>query len=112
MNLLSNQDIVNEVGNAALGVQVEALLDIMWQERKGISWSQQRKLGTPKNRSSCSQQNKKVAAVKGEEFESIQPICFDGDIPTEEELAGLHWNKVVYFKPRRTNYAGFDICSF
>lgn len=107
--LLSSQDIVNEVGNAALGVHVEALLDITWRKLTTISWKQQRKLEASRSRPTRSQQTKKVSAVSGEEFESIQPVCFDGDIPPKEELADLDWNKVVYFKPNRTNYAGFDM---
>ena len=40
--LLSDQNIVNEVGSAALGVHVEALLDIMWQECKQEIWDLER----------------------------------------------------------------------
>jgi hypothetical protein len=107
--LLSDQHIVDEVGNAALGVHVEALLDIMWQEFQEISWSQQRLLETTAGRASRTKGQKQINAIAGETFKEIQPIHFDGDIPTEEDLQGVDWDKAVYFKPTKTNYAGFDM---
>lgn len=108
-DLLSEQNIVNEVGNAALGVHVEALLDIMWQEYNTISWSQERKLGSGTNRNSRSRATKKIPALPGKKFKDIQPVCFDGMAPEQADLEDLDWNKPMYFKPRATNYAGFDM---
>ena len=39
----------------------------------------------------------------------IQPVCFDASTPEPGDLEDLDWNKPVYFKPRATNYAGFDM---
>jgi hypothetical protein len=110
MDLLSDPEIVEEVGNTALGVHVEALLDIMWQEFREISWSQQRKLlGTTAGRASRTKGLKQISAEKGESFKEIQPIRFDGAFPTEEDLQAVDCGKAVYFKPTKTNYAGFDM---
>lgn len=109
MALLSNQSIVTEVGNAALGVHVEALLDIMWRECQKISWSQQRKLGNANGRASRTKGQKQIKAVQGEEFEGIQPILFEGECPKKEDLQDVDWDKAIYLKPTKTNYPGFDL---
>lgn len=109
MRLLSDQEIVDRVGNGALGVHLEELLDIIWQDTKRIAWEYKRDLKRANTKSTRHNAGSSTVEIRGEAFDNIQPIDFDGDAPEEEKLLGVDWDKPVYFKPKKTNYAGFDM---
>lgn len=113
-DLLSDAAIVENVGNAALGVHVEALLDLEWQALKAFSWSQQRLLSSGATRSSRFKAQTHINGVKGRTFDNVQPISFDGKTPTTDtdEWKELDWNYPVYFKPNKSNYEGFGMFVF
>lgn len=110
VNLLLDQGIVDEVGNGALGIHLEALLDIIWQEEQQIAWKWRKNLKSKVKQSPRTEAISSIRADSGEAINDIQPLHFGGTVPSDEEkLEKINWNGNVYFKPTSTSYAGFDM---
>jgi hypothetical protein len=102
-DLLSSPDIVRHISRSALGVHVEDALDLAWKEHACIGWSQSFRF--PEGIKGGKRSSDKV------EFKDFLVVNFDGDFPKPEQLEAWtnHKFKMMYLKPNKPNYWGFDM---